>query len=208
MIRHPLNILRILAVWLVFAVGALAGLVMLPLALAFTPRASETLRWRWADHIWGNEQDGIEGDSFWYPAIKKDGCPGWVASQGWFIRTFPRFWWGAIRNPAHNLALNLGYEATLTKRSIIGRQSPHGLGLQYIEAHVLGRDGFMRNPYPFYYWQWLWPGGKRYGRFIAGWKTWANTPTGRWHVAHFGVSFTPFRTLKDMPGNQPQEEKS
>lgn len=89
--------------WIPFVIAklilAIAGLIAVPLALgtrylSLEVLDKETVRNHWPDifWLWGNDEHG---------------CPDWwfrKAKEGhWFMKTFPEFWWYAVRNPVNNL---------------------------------------------------------------------------------------------------------
>ena len=76
----------------------IAGIIVVPVILAFTPRDAKRLRV--LDGVYGNSQDGLGGDFGINPAI--------TMPANAFTRRFPRFYWLAIRNPAHNLGWRYG----------------------------------------------------------------------------------------------------
>lgn len=90
-------------------IAILAGLIMVPLGLAFTklpdPDATE---WqyiglpKWCDP-WDNVRDGAMGDKRMWWWLK--GYPTWVDSLPRKMQSFVKaFWWLAIRNSANKLA--------------------------------------------------------------------------------------------------------
>lgn len=72
------------------------GLVLIPLGFLtqrMTLVAVDEHHWPELLWLWGNDEDGL-GPDWW---LKK------AATKGWFIRTFPRYWWLAFRNTTNNM---------------------------------------------------------------------------------------------------------
>ena len=168
-----MNLLKLPLV--VFAV--VAGVFICPLLLALTPTGK--LKLTLLDGVFGNAQDSINGDSRWYPA--------WVARQGWFIRTFPRYWWIAIRNPAQNLRLALG-AAGVVSSLYRNKPNPHTLGTYIARATIGGKRC------AFYYHVGKWAGMQRYFRIVLGPKIWEDAKVDHPYSAIFGFSLLPFIT--------------
>jgi len=76
----------------------IAGIFVLPFLLLITNFNSKKLKF--LDSIFGNSQDGLGWDFLENSAI--------TMPSNMFTRKFPRYYWLAIRNPAHNLGRSYG----------------------------------------------------------------------------------------------------
>jgi hypothetical protein len=89
--RLALKIMKLLFIlsWipllLLKLVLALLGLVVIPLALWFKMDMVSL-------PVWGNREEGCPD---WWLRMAKD--------KSWFVRTFPTFFWFAVRNPVNNM---------------------------------------------------------------------------------------------------------
>ena len=97
-VLHILSWIPLIAIKLALV---LLGLIMVPICLATTGGDFTGIFW-----LWGND--------------KSKGVPDWWlnnASNKWWTRYWPRFWWYAVRNPVNNLRYvfedtNAGYIVT------------------------------------------------------------------------------------------------
>lgn len=89
-IRLPFFIGMWLLVGTIKLVLSLLGLIVVPIALRFA-NYGKLPRWAW---LWDNDRDGLEGPD-WYRLR--------YAPNHWLAKSFPRFWWLAVRNPCNNL---------------------------------------------------------------------------------------------------------
>jgi len=110
-VLHILSWIPLIAIKLVLV---LLGLIMVPVCLGTTGGEFTGMFW-----LWGNDES--------------KGVPDWWlnnASNKWYTRHWPRFWWYAVRNPVNNLRyLFEDREANIT-----------GWGPQSLEASDLIRD--------------------------------------------------------------------
>jgi hypothetical protein len=161
---------------------AILGLVIVPIALLFTPRKATNLpRWAW---LWDNDVDGLNGDSGW-----QDKHPETYSSFFW------RFWWLAIRNRTTNFGRRIaGY--TLTTQPFFkgnpfignGKGKPTGWTFIWVP-----REAFC------FYLVAPWFNGKKCLRIYLGWKCLPDNSKGVpiWKPARCSLvySISPFATF-------------
>jgi len=140
--------------------------------------------------IWGNNQDGVDGDARWYD--------DWVAAQKWYVnpiaKLFPRYWWTAWRNPCENWRVSIGINGIV--KAIIVDGDDTKTGLYKATATVL--DGTCIKVKHFTQYKWKWPFFNRYYVFKYGPKIWKNTEVGDKINNAFAFSiFKPFTTASD-----------
>ena len=133
--------LRYLLYTVVWMTAMLSGLFIFP----FLPKDGEKLKWKWANAIWGNDVDGIDGDSLYQENQAKT----------WYRKLWPNWYWSCVRNPANNLLRRyLNADGFIAKIEEVGNWT--------FVTMMNGRRYF------FYYNQ----GGKYIVKF--GWRFWRN----------------------------------
>ena len=160
--------------WL-FASGL--GYFVLPFILAFTPFNAPKLRW--LDNIYGNRVDGTGWDFGTNPAITMSGFTGLVG------KWFPRYAWLALRNPANNLARNLGVRGTITSLEHWGRWDAREKAF-YCRALIGGQDCW------FIHWKHYWT-MRLYSELKLGWKIWDSYRIGDKVDCALAISLQPLR---------------
>jgi len=79
-------------------VAYFGGILLLPILLLITKK--DAIRLNLLDSVYGNSVDGLGGDFGTNPMI--------TMPDNFLTKAFPRYYWLAIRNPAHNLGLSYG----------------------------------------------------------------------------------------------------
>jgi len=89
-LQKGLHILSWIPLTLIIGVLWAIGLVAVPLALVLSEGDHKD---QWPDFlwIWGNDEE--QCPDWWYAVAK---------NKSWFIKTFPAFWWYAMRNVVNN----------------------------------------------------------------------------------------------------------
>jgi len=97
----------------------ISGIIFLPLfltrvksfdCLAIDSRPSVKFKDKWIDYIFGNEDDGLDGDT---PYKSRKGINWWVN----------RYNWVALRNPIHNLANKMGVNEVIVDYKWLGNRN-------------------------------------------------------------------------------------
>jgi len=133
------------------------GIVLLPFILLFTNFNSKKLKF--LDSIFGNTQDGTGYDFLKNPWI--------TMPSNAFTRKFPRYYWLAIRNPAHNLGWSYGANGII--QSVWrNKDMEHELGTFRSKMTIDGVE------HKFYYS--IKKIGPKYLRIAYGPKLWAKNP--------------------------------
>lgn len=140
---------------------SILGLIVVPIAYPFR-KNGKLPNWAWS---WGNDEDGLYTDN---PAYR----PSW-AKEGSFLDAF---YWLAIRNPARNFSVKMGYYGDFVKEIKIIQ--PGLIDVSPMEILVTMNDG---TEYPFkYIFKRVF--GEYYLMFKYGWKNWVFTDNDRPHT--------------------------
>ena len=116
----------------------LVGMVLIPFFLKRTEafdceheesRPNIRFKDKWFDAIFGNSEDGLEGDKYY----KAKTTPSWWTTYNWC----------ANRNPIHNLALKMGVNEVITHYTWIGnRYTEDTIGREgYVYSEAIGASG-------------------------------------------------------------------
>jgi len=108
--KHIKNIIRILVTFFVQLVAILFSPFIVGTALLLnriedyepkneTSRPNHKFKDKWIDAIYGNKDDGIDGDIYYLQSHVDGKRNFWT-----------RFRWTVLRNPVHNLGLKLGFD--------------------------------------------------------------------------------------------------
>lgn len=170
--KHILNIIVILALFIVSLFFTVIGFLILPIAVLFREKTislnetsnQEKFKWKWVDKIYGNKYDGF-GDIYY----KRD----YPIDTYW-----SRLNWCMLRNPTHNLAISMGVDnKAIVKSEIYGNPNVtddpfiENTGLKFQECW--DSDG---RYYPMYYYCIMWRQiipfykGDRGFRLLVGYK--------------------------------------
>ena len=168
----------------------IVGIIFLPLVLtrveafdclAIDSRPSVKFKDSWIDKIFGNTDDGLDGDT---PYKSRKGINWW----------FDRYNWVALRNPIHNLALSMGVNEKIV--------SYVWLGNKYTEDRI-GKEGFVYSEatgesgkvYPMYRWCKLFY--KDYGiEMNIGYKNFCIQDLNIPYQYSFTISINPFKKFE------------
>lgn len=195
--KHTINILEILAKYIIVIVAMVVGFFILPIAVLFresqvslNPESNmERFKWKWVDRIYGNRWDGF-GDIY-------------------YKRTFPvdTYWsrlnWCMLRNPTHNLSEDMGVVNKLIVKSVITGnplvtddpfEENEGLKIQ----ECLDSNA---NYYPMYYYCKLWRNiipfglykGDRGIRLLMGYKNFCVKELNKVYSYGFVCTVTPYK---------------
>jgi len=166
-----------------------------------TSNPSTKFKDRWIDSIWGNDDDGLDGDIYYLKDHVK------------FKRNFfTRFNWLVFRNPVHNLGLKLGFNGVAIKH--IGFRKTFNNSI--CETKVFNNDfkncldskkdkqGFEytevydkhNKMYPMYRLRWKYP-FVNYGlKCNIGWKNWNVHKVNSYYRYTFTLLINPFKKFK------------
>lgn len=131
----------------------LLGLIMVPVALMFN-------KWPPFAWLWGNDEDGVPD---WWLARAKD--------KHIVARTFPRWWWYAIRNPVNNLRF-LFDDVTPDKLHIRTNWNAEGWAMEAPQMQEVGQHTawrFVRHGWKAGYRR-VWLDRDTYSEIWFGWK--------------------------------------
>lgn len=195
--KHLLNILGIIAKYLLVIVAMLLGLVILPVVVLFrtsqdslNPESNkEKFSIKWVDKIYGNRWDGF-GDIYY--------------KRNYPIDTYwSRLNWCMLRNPTHNLSEDLGVQDKLIIKSVITGNTKvtddpfeECTGLKIQECW--DSEG---NYYPMYYYCKLWRQilpfykGDRGFRLLLGYKNFCVKELDERYTYNFVCAITPFKNF-------------
>ncbi len=106
--------IKVFFLWLIQLFFIFLGLFILPFFLNRTITAKNSkneditiFKDKWIDYIWGNMNDGIDGDKNYQTQFKSS----WLGkiNDTWLLR----YNWVALRNEIENLSLHMGIDATI-----------------------------------------------------------------------------------------------
>ena len=146
-----------------------------------------TVRFRdkWFDNIFGNSEDGIDGDSYYYQKIGgRENCNLWT-----------RYNWVAFRNPIHNLALSQGVNEVIVAHTWHGnRYTEDRIGHEgYCYSVATGESG---REYKMIRWCKLW--NSSHGiEFNFGYKNFNIQEVNKHYKYSFTVSVNPFKKFEE-----------
>lgn len=144
-------------------------------------RPSYKFKDKWIDTIFGNREDGIDGDKYYYKKYDK-------------LNLWTRYNWVAHRNPIHNLALKMGVDEVITDYKWDGnRYTEDRLGHEgFVISYATGLSGTV---YPMLRWCKLWT--KNYGiECNIGYKNFNIQEVGEHYKYSFTVSVNPFKRFE------------
>jgi len=210
MFKHIYNIIKIFLYFLIEILGMLISPFVVGIALLLnriepkndclnsTSNPSTKFKDKWIDVIWGNDDDGLDGDIYYL----KDH----VNHKRNF---YTRFNWLVLRNPVHNLGSLLGFKGKPKK--LLGFRigfkkskclstcfidnytncldsKKDSTGFEYIEVIDVNNKSYpmyrLRFKYPFI----------NYGiKANIGWKNWNVNETGKYYQYTFTVVVNPFK---------------
>jgi len=185
--KHIKQIAKILAIFSFQFVMMILGLVVVAIALFRTepfkcnnPQIKDARRFKnkWIDAIWGNEDDGIDGDTYYSAKYSK-------------LTYWTSYNWSALRNPVNNLGMRLGVNDNIVEYKVYGKKHVSDKigqeGFQYTEA--ITDSGKV---YPLYYYTKRLFGN--YGiKFDAGYKNFNITKVPKHYKYGFVLNFNPFK---------------
>jgi len=210
--KHLKNILRILGVFIIQVFFIIIGPIVVGLALLFNriepfdpiskaSRPNHRFKDKWINAIWGNDDDGIDGDIY-YLLVHVNGKRNF----------WTRFNWTVLRNPVHNLGLKLGFNG-IAVRHIGFRKGfkksecvtkiynndynncldskPNRTGFEYTEVYK--KNGKM---YPMYRLRWKYPFIKYGIKCNIGWKNFNVSELPKHYKYTFTILVNPFKTFK------------
>jgi hypothetical protein len=146
------------------------GLITVPIALMFD-------KWPKVLWLWNNDEEG---------------CPEWwlirASNMGWFIKTFPRFWWFAVRNPLNNHRFLFKDRQPFIK-SNWGPLKDMEAGNMLKRGQAIAYRWAYKGPFAGYRRVWL-KGIDHYSEFWIGWKIGSDVPG-----MGFTLQFRPKRKI-------------
>lgn len=140
--------------------GIVFGVLVVPCLLFFTK--SDATKLRCLDSLYGNKVDGLGGDFGDNPAI--------TMPSNAFTRTFPRFYWLAVRNPFNNWLRSQGANGVI-KEVWRNKDKVHEVG--HYRSWVILDGETSKHHFKYGYIKI----GSKYIRYAIGTKLWALNPS-------------------------------
>ena len=188
--KYAIFVVKTLILFIFQLLMTLVGMVLIPFFLKRTEafgceheesRPSIRFKDKWFDAIFGNSEDGLEGDKYY----KAKTTPSWWTTYNWC----------ANRNPIHNLALKMGVNEVITHYTWIGnRHTEDSVGREgYVYSEAIGVSGKV---YPMFRWCKLWCCG--YGiELNIGYKNFNVQELNQHYKYSFTVSVNPFKKFEE-----------
>lgn len=218
--KHLINLVKIINVFLITLIFMVISPIVVSIALLLnrieekndcinsTSNPNHKFKDKWIDTIWGNDNDGIDGDIYYLQYHVNNKRNFWT-----------RFNWTVLRNPVHNLSLKLGFNGKLEYVRIL-RLPFRNAKFSRLNV-VLNKDQMKTNSciykneldskkekqgfeyievnkkYPMYRIRWKYPFLNRGLKVNLGWKNW-NIDQGCDVDYHYTFTFTinPFKKFE------------
>lgn len=151
-----------------------------------TSRPNVRFKNSWVDSIWGNSEDGLDGDVYYKTKYSNK------------LNWWTRYNWVALRNPIHNLALRQGVNEVIVNYLWKGnRYTEDRIGREgWVYSEAVGASGKV---YPMFRWCKLFVG--EYGiECNIGYKNFCVQEVGKLYTYSFTVSINPFKKFE--PGRE------
>jgi hypothetical protein len=189
--KYAIFVAKTLILFIFQLLITLVGMVLIPFFLkrteAFECEHEESIpsirfKDRWFDAIFGNCEDGLDGDA------------PYKAKYNGILNLWTRYNWVAFRNPIHNLALKMGVNEVITSYSWKGnRYTEDRVGHEgWCYSEATGESGTV---YQMFRWCKLWFGS--YGiEMNIGYKNFNITEVGKKYTYSFTVSINPFKKFE------------
>ena len=189
--KYAIFVVKTLILFIFQLLMTLVGMVFIPFFLKRTEafeceheesRPSIRFKDKWFDAIFGNREDGIDGDIYYIEKYQT-------------FNLWTRYNWVAIRNPIHNLALKMGVDEVITSYTWKGnRYTEDSIGHEgYVYSEAIGLSGKV---YPMIRWCRLWCCG--YGiELNIGYKNFNVQELNQHYKYSFTVSVNPFKKFEE-----------
>lgn len=187
------TILKYTLMFIFQLVMTLVGMIIIPLFMLRTEkfacehdqsRPNRRFKDKWFDSIFGNREDGIDGDRPY--KNQHNGKLTWWSTYNWV----------AIRNGIHNLSLRLGVDEEIVDYQWVGfRNTADTIGKEgFVHSTAIGKSG---KKYQMWRWCKLWTG--KYGiEMNIGYKNFNVQPKDlpKHYKYSFTVSINPFKQFE------------